>query len=1087
MARNVGSASVSIVPDVSKLQATIRAAVAHVPPIDIQVNADTARARAELDALTRKIRRVKIGVDVDATGAAARAKKAGEAAGGAYGDAFRTRIVAAMRAMPDIKLGANATAAEQQIAGIKGQLEELSKKRIGIDVDARTATADIENLKRELESIRDNETAHIQVRVDAAAAAAQLKEIEKDIRKKIEVEADTDKAEAEIDTVARDRTAHVDVDTSRGLASISSLLAAGVALGPALIPVGAAITAAFASVGPAIAAGVAGGGVLALGFSGITGALKDLSAAHKAASGTAAQQATANKKLKESLQGLGPAGAEFTRFLYSLGPKSRELRATAQAGLLPGVERGIKSLLPFFPQLNKFVGSLAREMGSLAQAGLRSLGSPFWRTFFRYLASTAGPIIHGFAIGLGNLAKGFAGIILAFDPFARDLGGGLLGLTAKFERFGTTLRSNKGFQAFLAYAREQGPRVVAVLGSIAAAVGHIVVSLAGIGGGVLGGIGKLADIIKKIDPKVLQDIYFGFVAVAAGAKAFSFAMKGVGAATAILSGGPVTLAIAAIAAIGVGLFLAYRHSKTFRDFVNNRVLPILREFWGMLQDKVGPVLRVVADNIRAGVTAALDKLESGYRTRIAPALASLRKNWDENSDSIRGLFSRIGQLVAGFVKLWSYLMKRILPILATTLVLAVQGVILAIGKLIAIVNTIAGVFAAASKAAVRAFLAIVQPIVDGAARAFGWVPGLGPKLKTAAAQFDSFAAQVRNSLSEKSIPNRNIIISAGVRVDTTGWSSKLKYDLRHQGLADGGPVLNLSGKGRRRHDTEPAMLRVDEHVWTPEEVDAAGGHGAMFRMRALAKQGRLRGYAGGGAVGVSFSAANTDLAFSALNMRLNEFAVGFGKVVQGAMQKIAASVPAFTGSGAVSRWSPVVLQALAALHQPAGLLGAVLRRIKFESGGNPTAINLTDSNAQAGHPSQGLMQTIPSTFAAYAGPFRARGITDGLANIYAALNYALHRYHSISAIDPLVRPRGYDSGGWLQPGLSLAYNGTQKPEPILTSEQWQAMMRGGGRDSGPTVAYNGPVYTMDINDLMREQRRAMSEAATMYNLRALVG
>jgi SLT domain-containing protein len=83
---------------------------------------------------------------------------------------------------------------------------------------------------------------------------------------------------------------------------------------------------------------------------------------------------------------------------------------------------------------------------------------------------------------------------------------------------------------------------------------------------------------------------------------------------------------------------------------------------------------------------------------------------------------------------------------------------------------------------------------------------------------------------------------------------------------------------------------------------------------------------------------------------------------------------------------------LAQLGQPTSLDNGVLSLIQHESGGNPNAINLTDSNAAAGHPSQGLMQTIPSTFAAYAGPYASRGITDPFANIYAGVSYALKNY-----------------------------------------------------------------------------------------------
>src|SRR5206468_1718979 len=96
--------------------------------------------------------------------------------------------------------------------------------------------------------------------------------------------------------------------------------------------------------------------------------------------------------------------------------------------------------------------------------------------------------------------------------------------------------------------------------------------------------------------------------------------------------------------------------------------------------------------------------------------------------------------------------------------------------------------------------------------------------------------------------------------------------------------------------------------------------------------------------------------------------------------------------GAVERWRGVVVQVLTMLPQSLAMDNGVLSLVQHESGGNPNAINLTDSNARAGHPSQGLMQTIPGTFYANAGPFANRPITDPLANIYAGVNYALRRY-----------------------------------------------------------------------------------------------
>jgi SLT domain-containing protein len=117
--------------------------------------------------------------------------------------------------------------------------------------------------------------------------------------------------------------------------------------------------------------------------------------------------------------------------------------------------------------------------------------------------------------------------------------------------------------------------------------------------------------------------------------------------------------------------------------------------------------------------------------------------------------------------------------------------------------------------------------------------------------------------------------------------------------------------------------------------------------------------------------------------------------------------------GGVQRWAGLVLMVLRMLGQPAGDLGTVLSQMTTESGGNPFAINLTDSNARAGDPSRGLMQTIGSTFNAYAGRFRSRGIYDPLANIYAGLNYAIHRYGS-GWTSVLGHGHGYAGGGIIE-------------------------------------------------------------------------
>lgn len=72
--------------------------------------------------------------------------------------------------------------------------------------------------------------------------------------------------------------------------------------------------------------------------------------------------------------------------------------------------------------------------------------------------------------------------------------------------------------------------------------------------------------------------------------------------------------------------------------------------------------------------------------------------------------------------------------------------------------------------------------------------------------------------------------------------------------------------------------------------------------------------------------------------------------------------------------------------------------IQHESSGNPSIINTWDSNAAAGHPSQGLMQLIPSNFKAYAKAPWNKNILDPVSNIVAGIGYIKGKYGSINNV-----------------------------------------------------------------------------------------
>src|SRR5690606_41699452 len=69
--------------------------------------------------------------------------------------------------------------------------------------------------------------------------------------------------------------------------------------------------------------------------------------------------------------------------------------------------------------------------------------------------------------------------------------------------------------------------------------------------------------------------------------------------------------------------------------------------------------------------------------------------------------------------------------------------------------------------------------------------------------------------------------------------------------ASGGPIPMIPGAAQNV-DSVPVLAMPDEHMWTKSEVAAVGGHSAMYRLRAAALAGELRGCAARGAVAPSY-------------------------------------------------------------------------------------------------------------------------------------------------------------------------------------------------------------------------------------------
>lgn len=152
------------------------------------------------------------------------------------------------------------------------------------------------------------------------------------------------------------------------------------------------------------------------------------------------------------------------------------------------------------------------------------------------------------------------------------------------------------------------------------------------------------------------------------------------------------------------------------------------------------------------------------------------------------------------------------------------------------------------------------------------------------------------------------------------------------------------------------------------------------------------------------------------------------------------SILGIGGKGGAANVIGWLTSALAVTGKPLSWLDPMNILVGKESGGSPTAI---DPILVDGEHATGLLQMLPSTFAAYELPGFS-DIFNPLDNAIASIRYISAEYGSPSNIPGLSGGTyvGYDQGGWLMPGYHMVANLTGKPEQVIPA---------GGTGGGVTV------------------------------------
>lgn len=371
--------------------------------------------------------------------------------------------------------------------------------------------------------------------------------------------------------------------------------------------------------------------------------------------------------------------------------------------------------------------------------------------------------------------------------------------------------------------------------------------------------------------------------------------------------------------------------------------------------------------------------------------------------------------------------------------------------------------------------------------------------------------------------------NAVAKIAGLGQLEKVKF-------ATGGSVF---GAGTGTSDSIPALLSNGEHVWTAREVQAAGGHSVIESLRQRALQSGST-FASGGAVGIPRFAdggvvdwlSGKAQQLGGAVMTAFDFMANPGKgweaATKGLRDKIGENLTGNQWAQALSQLPMKMLE---------GLKNKVVKAAEDLIGGGTAsgsvAAAMGFARSQAGKPYQwggagdpswdcsGFMSGIQkvilgqsplgrlwSTFSfqgdtAPAGwrrnlrsPFMIGVTNAGVGHTAGTLGGMNVESRGGEGVVVGSRARGYtdslfqdwygfapalgtfDSGGYLQPGMNLAYNGTGKPEPVFTTAQARALTGAAARggSSGP-ARFEGSLYLDSGEFLGRVRGEAESVVA----------
>lgn len=575
------------------------------------------------------------------------------------------------------------------------------------------------------------------------------------------------------------------------------------------------------------------------------------------------QRAAALQAEKAALAGLSPPVKTLAGELGNTQKMWKAFTDAAAPGVVGVLSQGIGILTDHFGILGKFLPPVETALSGIMARLNTGLNSSGFKSFIDALAKNTGPAITKIATAIGNVIVGIGGILRAFLPTSQQMLTGIDKITAKFREWGTTLSSHTGFQSLMTMFRQETPQAVQILknlGTVLLNVGKAATGLSTFSNStsLLNALLPLSNVLAALSKNTALDrIVLYLYAATSAANKLKPAFLGVKAAVMFFPA--AAAAITAFAGVTEGATVA------------ETLAAAATRAWGIAMAAL-PWVALAA----AVVAVAL--LIIKYHTQI---WAFMKRVWND--------------ILGVIMAVWHWVQRNwplLLGIITGPVGLAILWIVQHFGQITAAVKTVLNAVKTAwdatwntLKTAFRLLVVdyILTPlgwIVHAAATAFGWVPGLGGKLKTAARAFDQFKNDVNRALG--GINGRTI--NVGVNLTKVGAGPYAGKQ-----LASGGRVTGPGGP----RDDRAGLYALSHGEWVIR-ADSAARYG-LAAMDAVNRGTAVIGYASGGGVGVHATAPSYKTVEASLMASVTKLAQAFAKAAA-AVQAAAGGV---SGAGPV--------------------------------------------------------------------------------------------------------------------------------------------------------------------------------------------